>query len=220
MGHGITGWNDAIGDYVVRLGTNETALMARLRAETAAMPESEMQIGPDQGQLLGFLAHLIGAKRALEIGTFTGYSALAVAQALPPDGTLVCCDVSETWTAIARRYWVEAAIADKIDLRLAPASDTLARLEADGAAGKFDFAFIDADKENYDFYYESCLRLVRPGGLIAIDNVLWNGAVVDPADRSPVTTALTALNAKIRTDERVDFCLLPIGDGVSLVRPR
>jgi predicted O-methyltransferase YrrM len=220
MGHGITGWSDAVGDYVVRLGTNETSLMARLRAETAAMPESEMQIGPDQGQLLGFLARLIGARRALEIGTFTGYSALAVAQALPPNGTIVCCDVSETWTAIARRYWAEAAIADKIDLRLAPARDTLARLEADGAAGTFDFAFIDADKENYDHYYEACLRLVRPGGLIAIDNVLWDGAVIDPADKSASTAALKALNAKIRADDRVDLCLVPIGDGVTLVRPR
>jgi predicted O-methyltransferase YrrM len=220
MGHGITGWSDAVGDYVVRLGTNETALMARLRAETAAMPESEMQIGPDQGQLLGFLARLIGARRALEIGTFTGYSALAVAQALPPNGTIVCCDVSETWTAIARRYWAEAAIADKIDLRLAPARDTLAQLEADGAAGTFDFAFIDADKENYDHYYEACLRLVRPGGLIAIDNVLWDGAVIDPADKSASTAALKALNAKIRADDRIDLCLVPIGDGVTLVRPR
>jgi predicted O-methyltransferase YrrM len=218
MGHGITGWNEAVGDYVVRLGTNETALMARLRAETAAMPESEMQIGPDQGQLLGFLARLIGARHGLEIGTFTGYSALAVAQALPEDGRLVCCDINETWTAIARRYWAEAGVAHKIDLRLAPALETLARLEAGGS--RFDLAFIDADKENYDLYYESCLRLIRPGGLIAIDNVLWKGAVVDPADDSPTTAALKALNAKIRDDRRVDLCLLPIGDGVTLVRPR
>ncbi|MEA2756194.1 MAG: hypothetical protein QOJ54_2483 [Aliidongia sp.] len=218
MGHRITGWNEAVGDYVVRLGTNETALMAQLRAETAAMPESEMQIGPDQGQLLGFLVRLIGARRVLEIGAFTGYSALAMAQALPEDGHLICCDVSETWTAIARRYWAEAGVAGKIDLRLAPALETLDRLEAE--AWRFDLAFIDADKENYDLYYEACLRLIRPGGLIAIDNVLWNSAVVDPTDDSPATAALKALNAKIRSDRRVDLCLLPIGDGVTLVRPR
>jgi O-methyltransferase len=219
MGHGITGWDDKVSDYIIRLGTQETAAMRALRDETAALPQAQMQIGPDQGQLLGFIVRLIGARRALEIGTFTGYSALAVAQALPGDGMLVCCDISEEWTAIGRRYWHEAGVADRIDLRLGPALDTLAALEGQGA-GRFDFAFIDADKENYDAYYEACLRLVRPGGVIAIDNVLWYGAVAAEADDSAPTRALKALNAKIRADGRVDFCLVPIGDGVTLVRPR
>jgi O-methyltransferase len=220
MGHGITGWDDTVSDYIIRLGTQETALMRELREETAALPESGMQIGPDQGQLLGFLARLIGARRALEIGTFTGYSALAVALALPPDGKLICCDISEVWTATGRRYWQRAGVADRIDLRLGPALDTLAALETQGEAGRFDLAFIDADKENYDRYYEACLRLIRPGGLIAIDNVLWDGKVADPADDRASTAALKALNRKIRGDDRVDLCLLPIGDGVTLVRPR
>ena len=192
--------------------------MRALRDETAALPAGGMQIGPDQGQLLGFLVKLLGVRRALEIGTFTGYSALSVAQALPEDGKLVCCDVSDEWTSIGRRYWREAGVAERIELRIAPALDTLAALESQGE--RFDLAFIDADKENYDRYYEACLRLVRPGGLIAIDNVLWSGAVADPANSSASTLALKALNDKISADSRVDFCLLPIGDGVTLVRPR
>jgi O-methyltransferase len=220
MGHGITGWDQVVTDYIIRFGTQETALMQALRDETAALPESGMQIGPDQGQLLGFLVRLLGVRQALEIGTFTGYSALAVAQTLPPGGKLICCDVSEQWTSIGRRYWREAGVAERIDLRLAPALDTLAALERDGQTGRFDLAFIDADKENYDSYYEACLRLVRPGGLIAIDNVLWDGAVADPDNNKPSTAALKALNGKIRNDDRVDLCLLPIGDGVTLVRPR
>jgi len=218
MGHGITGWDESVSDYIIRLGTEETAPMQALREETAALPAGGMQIGPDQGQLLGFLIKLLGVRQALEIGTFTGYSALSVAQALPADGQLVCCDVSAEWTSIGRRYWQEAGIADRIDLRIAPALDTLAALEAEGR--QFDFAFIDADKENYDGYYEACLRLVRPGGLIAIDNVLWSGAIADPDNKTASTLALKALNAKVRVDTRVDFCLLPIGDGVTLVRRR
>ena len=218
MGHGITGWDETVSDYIIRLGTEETPPMQALRAETAALPAGGMQIGPDQGQLLGFLVKLLGVRRALEIGTFTGYSALAVARALPAEGKLICCDVSEEWTSIGRRYWREAGVAERIDLRIAPALDTLAALEAEGQ--RFDLAFIDADKENYDSYYEACLRLVRPGGLIAIDNVLWSGAVADPDNDTPSTVALKALNAKIRADDRVDLCLLPIGDGVTLVRPR
>ncbi len=218
MGHGITGWDETVSDYIIRFGTQETAPMRALRDETAALPAGGMQIGPDQGQLLGFLVKLLGVRQALEIGTFTGYSALAVAQALPADGKLTCCDVSTEWTSVGQRYWREAGVADRIELRIAPALETLAALEADGQ--RFDLAFIDADKENYDGYYEACLRLVRPGGLILIDNVLWSGAIADPANNSASTVALKALNAKIRADDRVDFCLLPIGDGVTMVRPR
>jgi predicted O-methyltransferase YrrM len=211
---------EQIEKYVSSFITQETPLQRRLRAETAGLPEARMQIGPDQGALLALLIHLIGARRALEVGTFTGYSALAVASALPPDGRLVVCDVSEKWTAIGRRYWEEAGVAERIDLRLGPAVDTLAGLLRDGAAGSFDFAFIDADKESYDAYYEACLRLVRPGGLLAIDNVLWSGAVVDPSAVDAETEAIRALNWKVRDDGRVEACLLTVGDGVMLARKR
>jgi predicted O-methyltransferase YrrM len=211
---------EQIEKYVSSFITQETPLQRRLRAETAVLPEARMQIGPDQGALLALLIHLIGARRALEVGTFTGYSALAVASALPPDGRLVACDVSEKWTAIGRRYWEEAGVADRIDLRLGPAVDTLAGLLREGAAGSFDFAFIDADKESYDAYYEACLRLVRPGGLLAIDNVLWFGAVVDPSAVDAETEAIRALNRKVRDDGRVEACLLTVGDGVMLARKR
>jgi len=207
-------WDQKVLDYVAAVGTHETALMRKLRAETAAMPEANMQIGADQGQFLAFLIKLTGARRALEIGTFTGYSALAVAGALPEDGTLLCCDVSEQWTSIGRRYWREAGLDHKIELRIAPATETLATFEPDS----FDFAFIDADKTNYDAYYEACLKLVRPGGVIAIDNVLWSGAVADPAENGESTLALRALNAKIHDDSRIDSCLTTIGDGLTLVR--
>src|SRR6266566_2262514 len=195
-------------------------IMARLRAETRRLPNASMQISPEQAQLMGLLVRLIDARRALEIGTFTGYSALAVALALPADGQLICCDLSEEWTEIGRRYWRKAGIADRIDLRLAPAADTLAKLIAAGQTGSFDFAFIDADKENYDLYYEQCLKLVRPGGLIAIDNALWHGAVADPACNDVDTAAIRALNRKIRDDARVDMVLVPIDDGLLLARPR
>ena len=206
--------------YAVEFGTRETELQARLREETSHHEHAGMQIGPDQGALLGFLVTLTGAKRAIEIGTFTGYSALCIAGALPADGQLICCDVDEDWTGIARRYWNEAGLSAKIELRLAPALATLERLLAAGEAGRFDLAFIDADKANYDAYYERCLELVRPGGLILVDNTLWHGKVVDPADDSEDTEAIRALNAKIRDDARVDMALVPIGDGVTLVRKR
>jgi predicted O-methyltransferase YrrM len=179
-----------------------------------------MQIGADQGALLALLAKLVGARRAIEIGTFTGYSALAVASALPADGKLICCDVSEEWTSIARRYWQEAGVAGRIELRLAPATDTLAALLKQGGAETFDFAFIDADKPNYDAYYEACLKLLRRGGAIALDNTLWSGKVADPDVHDEDTDALRAINAKIRDDGRVDACLLTVGDGVMLVRKR
>jgi caffeoyl-CoA O-methyltransferase len=179
-----------------------------------------MQIGADQGALLALLVRSLDARMALEIGTFTGYSALAVAAALPPGGKLVCCDISDEWTTIARRYWKEAGVAEKIELRLAPALQSLRALERERGAGSFDFAFVDADKTAYDAYYESCLKLLRPGGLVAFDNVLWSGTVADPKAHDADTDALRALNLKIRDDARVDSCLLTVGDGVMLARKR
>jgi predicted O-methyltransferase YrrM len=206
--------------YVTEEIALETPLQKRLRAETAKLPQGGMQIGADQGRLLALLARSIGAKRAIEIGTFTGYSALAVALALPADGKLVCCDVSREWTDIAGRYWEEASVAKRIELRLGPALTTLAALKAEHGPGSFDFAFIDADKSAYDAYYEGCLELLRRGGLIALDNMLWSGQVADPKIRDASTVALRALNAKIRDDSRVDCCLLTVGDGVMLARKR
>jgi len=208
----------AVDDYLRTVVARESPLQQRLRAETSRLPMGGMQIGADQGVLLAFLVRLIGAKNAIEVGTFTGYSALAVASALPAGGRLVCCDVSDEWTAIARRYWAEAGVADRIELHLRPAQETLAELLQRNGAGMFDFAFIDADKTAYDAYYEACLALLRPGGLIAIDNVLWSGTVADPADQRPDTVALRAITAKVRDDARVDACLLSIGDGVLIAR--
>lgn len=207
-------------DYMLSVSSRETKLMARLRAETAKMPGAGMQIPPMQGQFLAFLVTLIGARRGVEIGTFTGYSALWVASAMPADGKLICCDVNEKTTAIAMRYWAEAGIDKKIELRLAPALDTLKALLASGDAGTFDYVFIDADKENYDAYYERALDLTRTGGLIVFDNMLWGGSVADGRKRDPDTLALKALNAKLHDDKRVDLSLLYIGDGVTLARKR
>jgi len=211
-------------DYVLANSLREPPLMARLREETAKLPMANMQIGPDQGQFMRLLVELIGARRAVEVGTFTGYSSLSVALALPADGTLVACDISEEYTAIARRYWAEAGVAERIDLRLGPALETLDSLIADGGpnggTGAYDFAFIDADKTNYDGYYERCLTLLRPGGLIAIDNVLWGGAVANASDQSADTLAIRALNAKVHKDERVSISLATVGDGLMLARKR
>lgn len=206
--------------YVAQEITAQSDLQRRLRRETEKVPGAGMQIGPDQGALLALLARMIGAERAIEIGTFTGYSALAVASALPMDGLLVCCDVSDESTRIARRYWQEAGVAARIDLRLGPALDTLAALERERGADTFDFAFIDADKPNYDAYYERCLALIRGGGIIVLDNMLWSGKVADPGVHDADTDALRALNAKIRDDARVDACLLTVGDGVMIARKR
>jgi predicted O-methyltransferase YrrM len=211
---------ETVDRYLGTVVVHESPLQKRLRAETSKLPEAGMQIGADQGVLLAFLARLVGARRAIEVGTFTGYSALSVASALPPDGRLVCCDVSEQWTSIARRYWAEAGVADRIDLRLAPARETLAQLLKRDGPGSYDFAFIDADKTGYDAYYEACLELLRTGGLIAIDNVLWSGTVADPSDTRSDTVALRAITAKIRDDPRVDACLVSVGDGVMLARKR
>jgi predicted O-methyltransferase YrrM len=209
---------EAVDRYLGTVIVRESPLQQRLRTETSRLPDAGMQIGADQGALLAFLVRTIGARRAIEVGTFTGYSALAVAGALPPDGRLVCCDVSEEWTTIARRYWAEAGLADRIELHLRPARATLVELLERDGAGSFDFAFIDADKTGYDAYYEACLGLLRVGGLIAIDNVLWSGTVADPADVRPDTVALRAISAKVRDDPRVDACLLSVGDGVMLAR--
>ena len=216
MSNRTIGLSEQLYRYVLDHSLREPDLLRRLRDETAKMPMANMQIAPDQGQFMGLLVRLIGARRAIEIGTFTGYSALSVVLAMPKDGRLVACDINQQTTAVARRYWAEAGIADRIDLRLQPATQTIAELIDAGAEGSFDFAFIDADKENYDSYYEGCLRLLRPGGLIAIDNVLWNGAVADPSESGDATVAIRKLNAKLAKDQRVAISLVPIGDGLTL----
>jgi predicted O-methyltransferase YrrM len=211
---------DAIEAYVNSLVLSETGAQKRLRAETAKLPLARMQIGPDQGAFLTLIVGAIGARKAIEIGTFTGYSAISIARGLPEDGRLVCCDVSEEWTAVARRYWKEAGLEKRIELKLAPALQTLEALIAGGEKDTYDFTFIDADKTGYDAYFEACLKLLRPGGLIVIDNVLWSGAVADPKAVDADTAALRALNIKISNDARVEAVLLTIGDGVMLVRKR
>jgi predicted O-methyltransferase YrrM len=203
-------------EYMQRVSSREPDILRRLREETQTHPKASMQISPDQGQFMGFLMHLTGAHKTLEVGVFTGYSALAVALALPDDGRIIACDINEEWTSIARRYWREAEVQHKIDLRLAPALKTLDSLIAMGQGGSFDFAFIDADKENYDHYYERALVLLRPGGLIAIDNVLWSGRVIDPNVNDPDTVAIRALNEKLRTDDRVWLSMLAVHDGLTL----
>ncbi len=211
---------DALYEYLLDHSLRETEVMRMLRAETARLPNANMQIAPEQGQFMALLVRLMGARRALEVGVFTGYSALAVAQALPEDGMLLACDVSEAYTAIARKYWEAAGVARKIDLRLAPALDTLDALLRDGHEGAFDFAFIDADKQNYDAYYERTLRLLRPGGLVCIDNTLWGGKVVDPAPDDANARYIRALNDKLHHDDRIDLSLLPLADGLTLALKR
>lgn len=212
--------SDELYDYVVAVSLRESELLRRLRAETQHDPMSQMQIGPEQGQFMALLVQTLGARKTLEIGVFTGYSALCVAMALPSDGRIVACDVSEKWTSVARRYWAEAGVEGKIDLRIGPALTTLDALVDEGQAGTFDFAFIDADKVNHSAYFEAALELIRPGGVIAIDNTLWNGKVVDPEDQSEETVAIRALNWALKGDQRVDISLVPIGDGLTLVRKR
>jgi len=204
--------------YLFDVLSPRTPVQERLRTETQALPQAGMQIGPDQGLFLGLLVRMLDARRVIEVGTFTGYSALAMAMALPPGGRVLCCDISEEYTAIARRYWKEAGVESRIELRLGPARETLTGvLAAEGPASQ-DLAFIDADKTGYDVYYELCLQLVRPGGIIAIDNVLWSGRVADPAVKDADTAALRALNLKIRDDQRVDAVVLTVGDGLTLAR--
>ena len=206
-------------DYVVAHGAREHPAQVRLREATRAHPYAGMQIGPEQGALLAMLVRLLGARRTIEVGVFTGYSALTVALALPADGRVLACDVSDEYTRVGRPFWREADVEHKIELVLAPARETLEARLACGEAGAYDFAFIDADKTGYDAYYERCLELLRPGGLIAIDNVLWGGAVARPATDAD-TRALQALNDKLMRDDRIDLAMLPVGDGVTLARKR
>jgi caffeoyl-CoA O-methyltransferase len=220
MANKTIGISDELAAYVVKVGTREPDILARLREETAAIPQHGMQIAPEEGAFLALMVELIGARRCIEVGTFTGYSSTAIALALPQDGQLVCCDVSEEWTSLASKYWDEAGVADKIDLRIAPAAETLDQLLADGEEDGFDFAFIDADKAGYDGYYERLLRLVRRGGLIALDNTLWSGKVLNQDADDEDTRELQALNTKLADDERITLCLLPVADGVTLARRR
>jgi caffeoyl-CoA O-methyltransferase len=211
---------DEIEEYLGRQGVREPDVLGRLRAETSKLPQSDMQINSVQGGFLQLLVRLTGARRVLEVGTFTGYSSTAMALALPADGRITCCDVSREWTDVARRYWTDAGVADRVDLRLGPAIETLDALLADAGEGSYDMAFIDADKPNYDGYYERALRLVRPGGLIAIDNTLWSGHVADPSVDDTNTNAIRALNDRIAKDDRVDPVILPIADGMTLALVR
>ncbi|HEV8689870.1 MAG TPA: class I SAM-dependent methyltransferase [Ideonella sp.] len=211
--------DDRTYQYLVDHSVREHPAQAGLRAATRDHPHAGMQIGPDQGQFMALLVKLLGARRAIEVGTFTGYSALAVALALPKDGRLLACDISDEYTRVGKPFWEQAGVAGKIELVLAPALQTLDARLAAGEAGAYDFAFIDADKANYDAYYERCLQLIRNGGLIAFDNTLWSGAVARPAE-SEDTRALQALNDKLHRDERIDLSLLTVGDGLTLARKR
>lgn len=220
MSRATLGLSENLSAYVQKVGMREDDDLSRLREETAAHPMARMQISPEQGQFMALLVEVIGARRVFEVGTFTGYSAMCVAKAMGPAGRVIALDVSAEYTAIARQHWISAGIEGRIDLRLAPAAQSLAAMLAAGESGTYDFAFIDADKTGYDAYYEYALKLVRTGGLIAIDNVLWSGRVIDPTDTSDDTKALRALNTKIVADQRVSMCLVPIGDGLTLVRKR
>lgn len=212
--------DDRLHEYLLRVSVREPPALAALREETAGHPRAGMQVSPEQAQLMQLLVRLTGARRALEVGVFTGYSGLAVALALPPDGRLLACDVSEEYTAIAQRHWRSAGVASKIELVIAPALETLDARLAQGEADSYDFAFIDADKQNYAGYFERVLELLRPGGLVAVDNTLWSGAVADDSDQSPDTVALRNFNERMLADDRVDLSLLPIGDGLTLARRR
>lgn len=206
--------------YLLSVSLRESAVLRELREETAQLPNAGMQIAPEQGQFMALLSQLIGAKKCIEVGTFTGYSALCVAMSLPADGKIIACDVSEPWTSIGRRYWQRAGVADRIDLRLAPAQETLSALLQQGEAGTFDYVFIDADKVGYARYYELSLQLLRPGGLILVDNVLWDGKIIDASHNDEDTLALRAFNEQLYRDERVSLSMVPIGDGLTLARKR
>lgn len=207
---------EVLWNYLSSVSLSEDAVMQELEAFTAEMPAGGMQIPPYQGRFMQFLVRLIGAKRCLEIGCFTGYSSLAVAQALPADGQIITCDISKEWTDVAQRFWLKAGVGNKVELRLGPALDTLQTMVEEGAAGSFDMAFIDADKSSYLDYYELCLKLVRQGGIILIDNALWGGSVADSSVQDEDTEGIRAINQHAYEDSRVDNCLLPLSDGVHL----
>jgi len=208
--------SDELYDYILSVSLREPDILRQLREETARDPYSFMQISPDQGQFMALLVRLMGATKTVELGVYTGYSSLCVAMALPAHGKIIACDDNEKWISIAKRYWAEAGVSHKVDLRLAPAMETLDKLLADGLAGSFDFIFIDADKENYDSYYERSLSLLRPGGLIAVDNVLWSGKVTDSRADDSATAAIRALNAKLLSDDRILLSMIPVADGLTL----
>ena len=220
MANSTLGLENQLYNYLLSISLREPDILASLREETAKHPMGMMQIAPEQGQFMELIVQLMGATKTLEIGVFTGYSSLCVALALPPNGQIIACDVSEEYTAIARRYWEAAGVANKISLQLGPAINTLDKLIAEGQAGTFDFAFIDADKENYEAYFERSLQLVRNGGLIVIDNVLWSGRVADPQVQDESTTAIRTFNDKLRNDPRVTLSVVPIADGLTLALKR
>ena len=211
---------DEVYDYLKSVSLREDPTLQQLRNETASHEWATMQISPEQGQFMALLIKMLGARRVIELGVFTGYSSLCMALALPADGQLIACDINEDYTNIAKRYWQQANVSDKIDLRLAPGLETLEALLSDGEAGKFDFIFIDAVKEEYKEYYEHGLELIRPGGLIGIDNVLWGGSVADPANQDSDTVAIREFNEHLHRDQRVDISMLPVGDGLTLARKR
>ena len=212
------GLDDALHEYLLSVSVHEDEIAQELRARTARMPESNMQISPEQGRFMELLLRLINASRVIEIGTYTGYSALCMARAIGARGRLVCLDINEEWTAVAREYWQRAGVAERIDLRIAPACESLDRMLDAGEAGTYDFGFIDADKKGYPEYYERLLTLLRPGGLIAIDNTLWSGRVADPTEQDDNTSAIRAFNERLYDDDRVLMSLVPIGDGLTLAR--
>jgi predicted O-methyltransferase YrrM len=221
MSNKTIGMSDRLYEYLLDVGVREPDVLARLRQETASLPQHDMQIAPEQGAFMAMLVTLMGARRCIEVGTFTGYSSTTVAMALPADGTLLCCDVSAEWTGIARRHWAEAGVEHKIELRIGPAVETLDSLVAEGRQGSYDFAFVDADKAGYGAYYERLLELVRPGGVIAFDNVFYGGDVLDPEPADDADLAMIKqLNRSLATDERVDISMVPIADGLTLVRRR
>jgi len=212
--------DDALYNYLLDVSLRETPLLQRLREETAALPVAQWQIAPEQGQFMALLVQLTGARQLLEVGTFTGYSALCMAQALPEDGQLLCCDIDQQYTEIARRYWQEAGVSERIELRLAPAMETLGALVREGRGGSFDLIFVDADKLNYPAYLEHALILARPGGLILFDNTLWSGRVLERTPETADTRAIQSLNRRLKLDQRVDISMLPLGDGLTLCRKR
>ena len=218
MSTSTLGMPDDIREYMLSVSVRETLILKNLREETALMENSIMQISPEQGQLMYMLIRLINAKKTLEIGVFTGYSTLWTAMGLPEDGLIIACDVNREWTDIAEKYWIKASVDHKIDLRIAPAEDTLNSLIEAGLGNTFDFAFIDANKEDYGTYFEQCMQLIKPGGLIALDNVLRHGSVIDPQSDDPGTVAIRELNRRIYVDDRVDVSMIPVSDGLTLVR--